>query len=317
MGSHVRSARRLAVLAAALIAMMGIQPRLARAQSASAKRRARQHFAQGEAYMKTHAYDLAAKEYEAAYEAVPRAGFQFNVGLAYEKAGDAGAAIAAYTRYLGLEPDGVASAEARARRAALQRAVAAEEKAAADAARARAEAAERRARGAKHAAAARRFAAAGDAAGAIGELRAAFEIDADPAHVYAIAEAYRREGDRAHAIVEYERYRQLAPTGAHAAEAIETIARLRAELDRGVRPVVRAPAAATAVRAKPGRSKRRGAHRGRRAWTWIALGAATIAAGVAADTVPGSARDGTLSATDFVPLGLYGVGAVFVFAGVF
>jgi tetratricopeptide (TPR) repeat protein len=41
---------------------------------------------------------------------------------------------------------------------------------------------------------------------------------------------------------------------------------------------------------------------------WLAAGAAAIAAGVALDTLPESAGNGTLDGLDFAPIGLYGLG---------
>jgi hypothetical protein len=99
------------------------------APAAVAKRR----FAQGEAYFKAGTFDLAAAEYAAAYAAVAEPGLLFNIGLAWEMHGDRAAAIAHYDRYLAAVPSSGRSAEARARREALARAV--EEERAAEAAR--------------------------------------------------------------------------------------------------------------------------------------------------------------------------------------
>ena len=54
-----------------------------------------------------------------------------------------------------------------------------------------------------------------------------------------------------------------------------------------------------------------------RSWGMIALGAAIIAAGVAADLSPDTSSNGSVDALDFLPVGLYGVGALLVYRGAF
>jgi tetratricopeptide (TPR) repeat protein len=114
----IRSAAISAVLVAALAAV---------AVAAPDRAKAREHFVQAEMYMKTGVYDQAVIEYEKAYELAPDAhGFLFNIGLAYEKWGKKEKAVAAYTDYLDKEPGGKKAPEARARKIALERALAAE-----------------------------------------------------------------------------------------------------------------------------------------------------------------------------------------------
>ncbi|MCG8420046.1 MAG: tetratricopeptide repeat protein [Proteobacteria bacterium] len=55
----------------------------------------------------------------------------------------------------------------------------------------------------------------------------------------------------------------------------------------------------------------------RRSWTLIAIGAALIAAGVVADVGPDSSSNDELDTMDFVPVGLYGAGALLMFRGTF
>jgi hypothetical protein len=50
---------------------------------------------------------------------------------------------------------------------------------------------------------------------------------------------------------------------------------------------------------------------------WILTGAGLVGVGVLADTLPASARDHKLEATDFIPIGLYVLGAIAVGIGVF
>ena len=49
---------------------------------------------------------------------------------------------------------------------------------------------------------------------------------------------------------------------------------------------------------------------------WLSAGAALAAGGVVVDTVPGSSSNGDLDAVDFVPVGLYALGAVAVVLGI-
>jgi tetratricopeptide (TPR) repeat protein len=152
------------VLALALAIFIAASPVVAQpaprpeAPAAVAKRR----FTQGEAYFKAGAFDLAAAEYEAAYAAVAEPGLLFNIGLAWENHGDRAAAIAYYDRYLAAVSTGGRSAEARARRDVLVRAV--DEARAAEAARAEAARAEAARAEAARAEAARAEAARAEAA---------------------------------------------------------------------------------------------------------------------------------------------------------
>lgn len=77
------------------------------------------HFEQAEAYFRAGAYDKAVEEYQAAFDLVAEPALLFNIGLALENQGDAPRAIEHYQRYLAADPDGVKTAEARARVEAL------------------------------------------------------------------------------------------------------------------------------------------------------------------------------------------------------
>jgi tetratricopeptide (TPR) repeat protein len=50
---------------------------------------------------------------------------------------------------------------------------------------------------------------------------------------------------------------------------------------------------------------------------WLAAGVAALAAGVALDTLPGSADNGEVDGLDFAPVGLYGLGVTGLVLGVF
>ncbi len=51
-------------------------------------------------------------------------------------------------------------------------------------------------------------------------------------------------------------------------------------------------------------------------WMWLAASGAALAGGLALDTVPSSANNQQLDATDFVPLGFYGVSLTFGILGI-
>ena len=54
-----------------------------------------------------------------------------------------------------------------------------------------------------------------------------------------------------------------------------------------------------------------------RSWTLITVGVAFIAAGLVADLSPDSGTNGKVDAVDFLPVGLYGLGALLLYRGVF
>ena len=81
--------------------------------TADAKKEARAHFKQGRAFHDAGAFDKAIEEYLAAYKVMPLPELLFNVGQAYRQKGDKPNAIEYYRKYLGAEPEGLASDEAR------------------------------------------------------------------------------------------------------------------------------------------------------------------------------------------------------------
>ncbi len=182
---------------------------------------------QAAAYLKAKAYDKVVEEYQAAYQLVPKPGFLFNIGLTYEQAGEKQKALDQYRRYLKLAPNGKASIEARARVTALERELAAEAETAAEAARVKAEAEQHRLVAEEHVATAKGHSEAKQWAKAREELTIAFAEHPEPDYVYQLAEVYRLEKDLPKAVIEYERYRELAPTGPRSAEALEHIGALK------------------------------------------------------------------------------------------
>jgi len=285
------------------------------AQSKQDKREALRHFEQGEAYMKVKAFDKAVEEYRAAYEAVPKPGFLFNIGMAYMSAGEKKKALESFRRYLELEPNGRASTEARAYATSLERDIRAEEEAAADALRKQREAEEKKREARQHADAAARHRSAKEYDKAASELNAAFDADPDPEYVYDLAEVYRLSGDRSRAIVEYERYRTLAPNGSRSPQAFEKTTKLKLEIEEAARPAPRPGAGATLANTPPEVAKKK--KKGGIDWHWLAVGVAAVGLGVLSDLAPSNSRNGELDGTDFIPVGLYGVGGLFLLAGVF
>ncbi len=93
---------RLPVLVAAVAALMF-------ARSASAQRRpandSARHFAAGREALVAHDYDLAAREFEAAYAISHDPSLLFNLGVVFEDAGRYPDALRAYRRYLDAVPD--------------------------------------------------------------------------------------------------------------------------------------------------------------------------------------------------------------------
>jgi uncharacterized protein YjeT (DUF2065 family) len=52
-------------------------------------------------------------------------------------------------------------------------------------------------------------------------------------------------------------------------------------------------------------------------WTWVAIGGAAVAGGLALDLLPSSARNHSFDVLDLVPLILYAAGGSAILAGVF
>jgi len=188
---------------------------------------------------------------------------------------------------------------------------------------------------------AKAFQEAGRYAEAIAEYEQAHGAVPDPAFVYNIARCLHLSGAREQAIEKYEAYLAERPGGEIADEAKSFAAELRAQLAaekeaaerraeeeqqeqaraRRLAPD-RAAAAARAgedrrvdLEAEEARPSPR--HSTARRVAWIATGVALVGVGVAVDTVPDSGHNGTLEATDFIPVGLYLAGLAAVSLGIF
>jgi tetratricopeptide (TPR) repeat protein len=187
---------------------------------------------------------------------------------------------------------------------------------------------------------AKAFQEAGRYAEAIAEYEQAHDAVPDPAFLYNIARCHHLAGERQRAIEAYEAYLAERPTGEIADEARSFAAELRSELatekEEAARHAEEQEEAARARRLAPDQAVAAGRRdeeprvdveaegerpaprrsRARRV-AWIAGGAALIGAGVLVDTLPDSGHNGTLEATDFVPVGLYLAGLAAVALGIF
>jgi len=309
----------LIILSAVLCALLA--PGAVRAQSDEAKQKARAHMKQAEAYLKTEAYEKAVEEYQAAYKAVPRPGFLFNIGLTYERAGDKQKALEQYGRYLDLAPEGTVATEARARVAALEEQIATEQMAAAAAEAAKAAAEKRRLKGEAHVEAANALIAAKQWDEAIVQFSAAYGEHAEPEYVYRLAEVLHLKGDLPLALVEYERYRELAPAGMHSAAALEKIAALKHQIESAAKPKSdQSPKAGAKPKAptQPGTPSPDAADEDDGwGWWWLGIGAAVIVAGVVTDHAPAQAKNGDFDSTDVIPVFMYAGGAALMIVGFF
>lgn len=315
MGSPLQPLERLIALSVLLVGLLTVSHGFA--QPENARYKALTHFRQAQAYMKAEAYEAAVKEYQAAYEAVPKAGFLFNIGLAYEKAGEKRKAVENFRRYLELEPNGKVAEEAQARAVALEALIEKEDAAAAEAEREKREAERRKLVAESHAGVARTHIEAKQYDQAIAALRAAYAEDPNPDYVFQLAEVYRVAGDRQRAVIEYELYRELAPEGPHAADALRQAATLNRELEAAAQaPPPTPPPPAKPVPAKPGPDVAEQEEDEGVNWWWFSAGAALVVAGVIVDWAPDNARNNTLEGTDVLPLVLYGTGGAFMLVGV-
>jgi len=325
---------RLAAFAlAAMIAALA--PSTALADKGPNERKAAAHFRQGRAYFEQGLYGKALREFDAAYDLVPRALILFHIARAYEKTGDRARALENYRKFVALEPDGKVPDEARAEIARIEKQLAEETAAArereAEQERLREEQ-ERRAAQARadaHVTQARAFSDAGAHASAVTEYEQAYELVRDPELLFEIAAAHRAGDAKEKAREQFLRYLIEAPSGPRVDQAREQVAELTREIELGDQlapaperapPAASEPTITQTLASAPGHSHSRDRARDRDtgpSWKWVGIGAAALAAGVLADVAPASASNGELDAMDFVPLGLYGVGATFVVVGAF
>lgn len=176
---------------------------------------AAQHDEQARAYFRAGAFALAAQEFEKAYQLEKNANRLYNAALAYEKAADLRKSSELYGKYLQVEPGGNKATESRARKAALDQAIADEDKLAAEAAAraARERTAQERASAATEHLSAGRYTEAAEA------LEGAYQANKNVEFLFEKAEALRLAGKRVEAIASYRAYQREAPGGPNFGEA--------------------------------------------------------------------------------------------------
>jgi tetratricopeptide (TPR) repeat protein len=191
---------------------------------------------------------------------------------------------------------------------------------------------------------AKAFQEAGRYAEAIAEYDRAHDLIDDPAFLYNAARCLHLSGQREKAIEKYEEYLEARPTGEIADEARSFADELRSELAAAKAEAEEKERAEAkkrreeAARLTPDRAARAGSSPGAepgetvdvfaepkrpaktstaRRVAWISVGAGLVAGGVLADTLPESGDNGTLDATDFLPVALYAAGLAAVAVGIF
>jgi tetratricopeptide (TPR) repeat protein len=277
------------------------------------RRTAEDHKAKARALEQRKAYDEAIEEYKAAYDAGGGPGPLYNIARIYEDSkGDLRQAIVYYERFLDVDRDH--AAENGAIRAVLENArlrVAAEDE------QHRKQEEVHRAEARKRAAAseveqAEEYAQAGSWAASAEHHTSAFELDGDREHLRAAAAAYRRQLDLPRARAAYQRYIDVAPVGPGSETARAAIADIARELARAEQDERDRKIAAIVRRTdEPPPSRHRVSP------TWLAVGGVLVGAGLVADTVPASGKNGKLDTTDFAGPVLYTVGAAVIVAGLF
>jgi tetratricopeptide (TPR) repeat protein len=332
-------------------------PALAQKKADPKEKQAAAHFKQGKAYFSAGAYDKAVEEYLAAYALVPKSALLFNAARAYHLKGDRPKAVEYYNLYLGQEPDGKASDEAREYVAGLTRERAAEAEAArkkiedeieqreeeqAEAKRKAEEADKERKRtlASGHVKQAKAYLDANAYDPAVAEYEAAFVLTQDPLHVFDIADATRAKGDKAKAIEHYRRYLGIVPEGPKSDEARKQVAGLTRAIEEEIRAAEKAKAAEKAAATTlppPGGPGVTGTATGptllvpavlplptvakkRKTgtdWGWVTFSLGMVATGLAADLAPDSAHNGELDNSDLLPVALYVLGTIAMGVGVF
>ena len=182
------------------------------------------HDRQGKAYFEAKQYDAAIDEFKKSYALVGKPLTLFKIASAYYAKGDYENAIAFYQQYLQADPEGPYAKQALefttiAKRALDdKRAQEAAAREAEDAKRAAAEREQQQLAAATRVKNAEAFARAGAWGSAGDEYRAAHEIDGEPSHLLAAAEAYRQQPDHAKARDAYRAYLDKVPLDARSDE---------------------------------------------------------------------------------------------------
>jgi tetratricopeptide (TPR) repeat protein len=102
---------------AAIAVLLAVAAGVARAGDdpgeADKRKRAGKHVEEGDRFKEAGDYEAAAREYEKAYELVPHPELFFNLAQVYRLGGKKEKALEYYERYLAVEPNGRAAAQAR------------------------------------------------------------------------------------------------------------------------------------------------------------------------------------------------------------
>lgn len=299
----------LAALVAVLVAFAG--PAAAQKKTKeekAAEKEAAAHYKQGRAYYDSGVYQKALDEFFAAYRLAPRPLLDYHIGRSFQGLGDRVQGQHHLRKFIEEAPDDKAVDDARARIAQMELELEQEARAAAEAQRKANEEAV-----AKHRVEAVRLEEAGDPDAAVVEYEAAWELAKDAELLFEAASVRKRQGDRAAAIAGYRRYLDEAsgssPSWEKAHAEIRALGRaIQEQLDVQDPQPAPDPVVAPPPQDKPKHGVR---------WGWVGGGAATLAVGVVADVVPDSGKNGVLDAMDFVPVGLYAIGAVAIALGIF
>jgi tetratricopeptide (TPR) repeat protein len=287
------------------------------------------HYKQGKAFLDAKQYDQAIVEFKAAYAIDKFASHLFNIADAYDAKGEYDSAIEYYTKYIEADPKGAKVADARARVvAATQKRddAIAKKKADEEAARIATEKkkleeeqARKKVIAEGHVKQAEAYSQASAWVDAGNEHRAAFDVDGDPVHLIAAAEAFRRAPDLKKARVAYTAYLEKVPAGGDSdtvrgklaettkliekADEEERLRKLKEDQERAERDK---------AKQKPGREPHKSFKKG-----WIVVGGALLLTGLVADFAAPNGDNGVLDASDFAGPALYGLGTLAVLRGVF
>lgn len=345
----LRTVSTILVCCAVLVAT----PALAQKKADPKEKQAAAHYKQGKAFFSAGAYDKAVEAYLAAYTLVPKSALLFNAARAYHLKGDRPKAVEYYNLYLGQEPDGKASDEAREYVAGLTREMEAEAEAArkkiederkqreaeeAEIKRQAEEAEKERKRtlASGHVKQAKAYVDANAYDPAVQEYEAAYELTRDPVHVFDTAETYRAKGDKAKAVEQYRRYLGVMPEGGKSDEARKQVAGLTRAMDeenklkaqealttRPTTPLLTqttgtigtalSPTLIPAGTPVPIVAKKKKGTD----WGWVTFSVGMVATGLAADLAPDTAHNGQLDNADLLPVALYVLGTVAMGVGIF
>jgi tetratricopeptide (TPR) repeat protein len=291
-------------------------------------KRAAVHNKQAKAYFDAKQFDEAILEFKKSYDLDPKPLTLYKIASAYYAKGDYKGAIEHYQKYLTADPDGPFAPQAIEFSTIANKALAdeaAKQQAATEAARLEAErkAADAETERKRLAATARikqaeAYAQASAWVSAGQEYTAATEVDGDPAHLLAAAEAFRKAPDESKARAAYLAYLDKVPVGPRSDEIRGKVAELsrsieKAEADererqRKLQEATGRPVVIEAPKKPPRKTSKRG---------WIVVGGTLLLTGLVADLVPPNGDNGKLDGSDFVAPVLYLLGAGAVLRGVF